>query len=168
MDDIFFDDNFNYYETQHILEAEDMVLHHWDPAIVTACRYARRAYVVINESIFNGELPGAYIAYYSPEEESEDDSTFAFYEAGIIAFNIENIPHSAIACLNRLAHEMVHQYCDIKGIKDTDGAYHTEHFKEISEKAGLECEYKNDFYGYNITRLTDAFIGRLSKQINEI
>lgn len=55
--------------------------------------------------------------------------------------------------INFVHHEMTHYYCFLKGIKSTDGLFHTEAFKEAIERFNGSCRYVNDVYGWTDSRL---------------
>lgn len=59
-----------------------------------------------------------------------------------------------------LLHEMVHLYCNEKGIKDTSrgNTYHNKRFKEVAEKHGLIIDY-NKRIGWSVTNLTEEAKG---------
>ena len=171
MEQLPFEGSLSYFETQKILKDENMIFHVWNDTIVFACRYARRAYHVINESCFAGKLPGAFIGFYDPED--ADDLGFgaesrASYYCGAIGFNLAFCPCDKIETISILSHEMVHQYCDLQRITDCIDAYHTESFKKIAESIGLNCLYCDEIYGFNITRVTENFITSLKTPPDKI
>ena len=164
-------DTIDYYEGQRIIEKEDILLRVWDDRIIHACRYARKAYPVINKSFFNGKLPGAEIGFYSPEDggyAGMDEDAIATYYDGMIGFNSDAIPIDKLETLSTLAHEMVHQYCDLQGITDCVGSYHTEAYKAEAERINLICSYNNDKTGFSRTELSDAFLSQLTIPADEI
>ena len=56
--------------------------------------------------------------------------------------------------INTIFHEMVHAYCDRKGIADTDGSRHLEAFAEACRDHGGTCEYESAVYGFDLAALT--------------
>lgn len=78
------------------------------------------------------------------------------YGSGLLADNItmasfyidefkKNPPKAYYSFVSTLAHEIIHQLCSIKGIKDIDGIqYHNKNFKKEAEAHGLKAELSQD------------------------
>lgn len=57
-----------------------------------------------------------------------------------LALNPEHF-NEPLEVIDTMMHELVHIYCDQKGIKDTSrqGYYHNQRFKKVAEEWGLKC-----------------------------
>lgn len=79
----------------------------------------------------------------------------AKYEIGIAGEHL-NDPYEEVA--TTLLHEMIHLYCRIKGIKDTNstGVKHTKRFKAECESRNLDVDY-DDKHGWAVTSPTQVF-----------
>lgn len=119
--------------------------------------FLENAYKVLNQQFFDGELskvvitvqssPKAYGHYTTWDAWNEEKQGFREINIGAETLNrpIGNV-------IATLLHEMVHHYCDIKGIKDTSrgGVYHNKRFKEQAEMRGLVLDY-DPRIGFSIT-----------------
>lgn len=115
-----------------------------------------KMFSVLNNELFDGELDTPIITIQSSPRSyghstvkkvwKQSDGTTR-YEINISAeyINLE------IECtLDTLIHEMIHQYCRIKGIKETsrNGHYHNNEFKKLAEEKGLKV-FKCGNAGWN-------------------
>lgn len=126
--------------------------------------YFNKIYDRLNEDFFNGELtrpvitiqssPRAYGSYtlYDAWTVGENGSREINIGAGTLARPIENV-------IATLTHEMVHQYNDLKNIKDVSrqGTYHNKYFKQTAEAHGLNIS-RDEKYGYTITEPSEKLI----------
>lgn len=83
--------------------------------------------------------------------------------AGTLARPIEEV-------VATMLHEMVHQYCEENGIKDTSrqGVYHNKRFRDEAEKRDLKIEYDSRI-GWSITYPTEALIDYIiEEQMSDI
>lgn len=126
---------------------------------------------LLNNKLFNGELPKAVITIQSSRRcygyittqkvWNNDIDGESFYEICISAEylnrNIENVAAT-------LCHEMVHLYCMVKHISDTSqgGRYHNKNFKTEAEKRLLIIEYRK-YIGYSATKPSEEFISLLTE-----
>lgn len=76
-----------------------------------------------------------------------------------INLGAETVNRPVIESIATLVHEMVHQYCFEKGIKDTSrgGTYHNKRFKAEAEARGLSISYDNRI-GWSITKPGKALL----------
>ncbi|MEA4988592.1 MAG: SprT-like domain-containing protein [Anaerovorax sp.] len=119
--------------------------------------FLENAYEVLNERFFDGELskvvitiqssPRAY-GHYTPWDAWSENQQ-GYREINISAETLNRPVGNVIATL---VHEMVHHYCDMKGIKDTSrsNVYHNKRFKNEAESRGLVLDYDNRI-GFSIT-----------------
>lgn len=123
--------------------------------------FLENAYDVLNERFFDNMLskvvitiqssPRAY-GHYVPVEiwnEENNEESAGYHEINLGAETLNRKIGNVIATL---VHEMVHHYCNLKGIKDTSrgGVYHNKRFKEQAEMRGLVLDY-DPRIGFSIT-----------------
>lgn len=91
--------------------------------------------------------PGAY-GHYTPSKVWVDGE-HSYHEINLGAADIDRPLENVIATM---VHEMVHQYCDENGIKDTSrsGTYHNKRFRAEAVKRGLMID-RDPKYGWTIT-----------------
>lgn len=126
----------------------------------------QRMFLLLNERVFNSELPPIEIDYLSQDAPDEVWEYFKDCEACFC----ENYDGAIIILLSfmwgadygiskddiqDLFHELIHYYCYLHRIEDTnpDHKYHNLEFKRISELFGGKCTYNDDINGYNIVEL---------------
>lgn len=129
-----------------------------------ATGYLDKIFKLLNAEYFDGELPTVVITIQSTPKayghfttydawHSQDD-TFKEINigAGTLDRPIENV-------VSTLLHEMVHEYCFVKGIKDTSrgGAYHNKRFRDEAVRRGLCIDYDSRI-GYSITSPTEQLL----------
>lgn len=119
--------------------------------------FLENAYEVLNQQFFNGELskvvitiqssPKAYGHYTTWDAWNEENR--GYREINIAAETLNRPIGNVIATL---VHEMVHHYCNLKGIKDTSrgNVYHNKRFREQAEMRGLVLDYDGRI-GFSIT-----------------
>lgn len=129
---------------------------------------------LLNEKIFNNELPPIKICYFSQEEAIECfghdfEDTAAFFRPDYIALGLDTFPQYGITeeDVDNLFHELIHHYCYLHSIQDIvkGTQYHTETFRDTVKKFGGRCEYLNEIYGYVDSRLPDELISEIIAQI---
>jgi hypothetical protein len=140
----------------------------------------QRAFELINQKLFNNELPNIQIDFIEdmPEELPEtisDCSAFfctqqRYNPEPIIILDLEGTPEMGISTdtIDDLFHEMVHYYCFLHGIKDTDGEdnnYHNLAFKKVIEEHGGKCGYSDDKIGYSDTELNIKILWEIFDEI---
>lgn len=129
----------------------------------------------INHVIFHDELPcyeindakdllpsdhlnGLFGAFYSE----------AGYEQYMINYDYLKELSSFEWLFHVMHHEMVHAYCNLKGILDVNhdkgDCYHTLAFKEQIEAHKGVCRYVNDTLGYNETYLTSEALAQVLEE----
>ena len=69
--------------------------------------------------------------------------------------------------INTLFHEMIHAYCDLKNIEDTDGEKHLEAFADACDSHGGRCTWVDSQYGYSNTFLTTKNMKRVKKDLQK-
>ena len=131
-----------------------------------------RAFDVINRTLFNGDLPpidirkgerndGASGVFHVIIETQDDKPEEApqiieiYIEMDTDAAEVYGISTDTI---NILFHEMIHYYCFLHGISDTDngGDYHNMQFKQAVEAHGGKCRYLDAKSGYTDTELPQS------------
>ena len=126
---------------------------------------------LLNDKLFNGELPKAVITiqsaskcygYITTSKVWNDDNSGEQYReicvsAEYLNRNIENVAAT-------LCHEMVHLYCMCNGIQETsqNGRYHNKNFKVEAEKRLLKISYRK-YIGYSVTEPSEEFIRLLTE-----
>ncbi len=119
--------------------------------------FLENAYQVLNEKFFDNELSKVVITiqsspkafgHYTTWDAWKEEST-GYREINIGAETLNRKIGNVIATL---LHEMVHHYCDMKGIKDTSrgNVYHNKRFKNEAECRGLVLDYDSRI-GFSIT-----------------
>lgn len=139
-------------------------------------KWMRASFDAINAEIFNGELPPITINVENLKGTDFD----AFYEAsqrvprGSIILRIVIGLHNAyfeetdtiLYPVILIAHEMIHLYCFLHNIKDTDpNGYHNEHFLQAAESHGMYCREWTPEIGFSDIRLTLDQIDRTLSHI---
>ncbi|NCC15346.1 MAG: SprT-like family protein [Clostridia bacterium] len=119
--------------------------------------FLEQAYDVLNETFFEGELSKVVITVQSSPKcyghyttwDAWKEEQRGYREINIAAETLNRPIGNVIATL---VHEMVHHYCDMRGIKDTSrgGVYHNKRFKEQAELRGLILDYDSRI-GFSIT-----------------
>lgn len=123
-----------------------------------------RAFKVLNDVYFDGELPDVVItiqsrpkAYgYITVNKVWSDDTAYYHEINISAEYLNRPIENTLATLQ---HELIHLYCMENDIADTSngGRYHNKRFKAEAEKRGLQISYRK-YIGYSVTQPTVAFV----------
>lgn len=128
------------------------------PALSRRLRAFEEAFDVLNREFFESALsksvitiaptPGAY-GHFTPWKSWEDGED-KFCEINLDASTIDRPLAEAMATL---LHEMVHQWCFQRGIKDTSrgGTYHNKNFRHEAEKRGLKIAHSKQI-GWSVTR----------------
>lgn len=62
-------------------------------------------------------------------------------------------------------HELCHAYCDVKGIKATEGKYHLQAFAQVCEEHGGTCAFMGQTVGFNEARPTAETMERIKKEL---
>ena len=128
-----------------------------------------RAAMAINIVCFENNAAIRYIPmYYIPAvlAEKHGDSVGLYgYHRIMIDKDFHQAHGTDDAVINTIFHEMVHMWCDIKGIQDTDGENHLEAFADACEEHGGRCEWENSRYGYNLAELTINSMKKVKKEM---
>lgn len=111
-----------------------------------------KAFNLLNEKYYEGSLPEPYIVllqtakknaygWFTPNKVWRDET--GEIEKHEIAMSAEFNNRDMIEIIGTLHHEMIHLYCHINEIKDTNltGRYHNKKFKEQSEARGFVYNY---------------------------
>lgn len=118
-------------------------------ALSQPLRALEGAYELLNATFFEGALskavitisptPGCY-GHFTPWKSWKGKDGSALCEINLGAETLDRSIEHTIATL---LHEMVHQYCHERGIKDTSrgNTYHNKRFKAEAEKRGLVIGY---------------------------
>lgn len=122
-----------------------------------------RAFDLINKVYFKNELPPLIISIMSSPRTNGHFTLGKVWRAEDKKFNEINISAEHLDrpienILATLCHEMVHYYCQIKGIQDVSqgGRYHNKLFKQEAEKRGLLISNAK-YIGYSVTEPSEEF-----------
>ena len=127
--------------------------------------YLEKIYRFANADFFGNELGTVVITLKATPEAYGHISVgerWSVNEEGKRELNISTsyLSREITEVVATLLHEMVHEYCLIKGIKDTSrgGTYHNKRFKEIAESmAGLAIDYDKRI-GWSVTSPTEQVL----------
>lgn len=118
---------------------------------------------VLNRVYFNNELPPVVISIMSSPRTNGHFTIGKVWRAEENHFNEINISAEHLSrpmenIMATMCHEMVHYYCQLKGIQDVSqgGRYHNKRFKEEAEKRDLSIGYAK-YIGYSVTTPTEEF-----------
>lgn len=136
----------------------------------------QKAFSIINRKLFNNELPYIEIDFLEdPAEVEEYPNTLALFgilKSGepVIVLDLQGAPEWGvnIDTISDLFHEMIHYYCYLHGIKDTNGEdrlFHNLEFKKVAEAHGGKCSYMDDVHGYNVTELDNNMLWKIYGEI---
>ncbi len=71
-----------------------------------------------------------------------------------------------LSSVTLMAHEMIHFYCFLHNIEDTDpNGYHNEHFLQAAESHGMYCKQHDSKNGYSGVLLTYEQIDKVFARI---
>lgn len=152
----------------------------------TDTEHAPELFLLLNELFFDGELPPVDIRFQNLKLKEDPDSIYVNGEFRMHETETGNPtlyldPSSILSCLfsnnwNRsfhqlcghMVHEMVHYYCTLNHIPETDnhGVFHNRNFRDAAQAHGLTATYSMSdpmVDGYNSTALTgwaEALIDR--------
>ena len=62
-------------------------------------------------------------------------------------------------------HECCHAWCDLKGIKGTEGKYHLQAFAQVCQEHGGTCAFGGQDVGFNDARPTADTLERIKKEL---
>ena len=123
-----------------------------------------RGFEVLNEVYFNNELVMPVITIMSSPKTYGHFSVGKVWRAEETTLNeinlsAEHLDREIENVMATLMHEMVHYYCQTKGIDDTsqDGRYHNKKFKNEAEKRGLIISQAK-YIGWSVTQPSEEFI----------
>lgn len=139
-------------------------------------------FCVVNELIFNNELPPIEIGYPSQDtreklvhedEDADAEAFFYFYrnkcKAPYIILGLQTCPEYGFTDddIESLFHELIHYYCYLHNIQDVlkDTQYHNEQFRDTVIKFGGRCEYLDEEHGYSASELPDTLISEIVARI---
>jgi len=122
---------------------------------------------VLNEVYFGGELPAVVVTIMSSRKTYGHFTVGRVWKAegdrlNEINISAEHLDRPVSEIMATLCHEMVHFYCQLKGIADTsqDGRYHNKNFKKEAEARGLLIGYAK-YIGWSVTEPGEGFIETL-------
>nr|WP_308624599.1 SprT-like domain-containing protein [uncultured Eisenbergiella sp.] len=123
-----------------------------------------KAFDILNRVYFDSELPPVVISIMSSPKTNGHFTVGKVWRAEEEKYNEINISAEHLDrpignILATLTHEMVHYYCQLKGIQDVSqgGRYHNKLFKQEAEKRGLNISYAK-YIGYSVTEPSEKFI----------
>lgn len=118
----------------------------------------------------SGEIFQLIPLYYIPadlEEKHADSAGLYGYGCIMISKPYYEKYGAGDKVINTLHHEMLHAFCDLNNIEDTDGEKHLEAFADACEEHGGRCTWENSEYGYSNTFLTTKAMKRVKKALQE-
>lgn len=127
--------------------------------ISNAVKFLEEAFDVLNKEYYESALSRPIITIQSTPGTNGHYTCFDAWKSrapgkGFREINIgaESLCRPTANIIATLDHEMVHQYCDLNGIKDTSrgATYHNSRFKAEAEKRGLIISYDKKI-GWSIT-----------------
>lgn len=139
-------------------------------------KWMRACYDAINTEVFNRELPPITIkvenlkganfdAFYEKSQRSPHSPIIVRIVIGLHNAYFEDID-TMMYSVTLMAHEMIHFYCYLHNIKDTDpNGYHNEHFLQAAESHGMYCKGVDPEIGFSDIRLTLNQIDRTLSHI---
>lgn len=129
-----------------------------------AAGYLRKVYRLMNEELFDNELPDVTITIQSTPKAYGHYSVAKVWNANGEAQHEINIGAGTLArpveeTLATLCHECCHALAAVRGIKDTSnqGVYHNTRFRDLALEHGLECQ-RHSTYGWTITSAGEGLI----------
>lgn len=137
-----------------------------------------RAFHVLNESYFDGELPTPIITigytqnalgHFTPwlswvDKADEDNESKKNYEINI---SPQVFAQDSAEILGVLLHEMIHFWHTVNNIKDCSNNRHNKKFKKKAEELGFTVEQSKK-YGWGHTSLTDALRQELIELVDPV
>lgn len=109
--------------------------------------YFEKIYGILNTTLFNGELSPICIVIGNSNKSSYErcdvwKSKGQGYRQITLSSDVLNV--SIYDAITSLLHEMIHHYCNNRGIKETsrNDVYHNKLFKKEAELRGLIVEYE--------------------------
>lgn len=133
--------------------------------LATKLRSFEEAFDLLNARFFENALsksvitiyptPGAY-GHFTPWKSWEGAGGAGYCEINLGAATVNRPVIESIATL---VHEMTHQWCYERGVKDTSrgGTYHNKRFKAEAERRGLLIGYDSRI-GWSVTKPGPALI----------
>lgn len=127
--------------------------------------FLERAFTILNNHYFGGELPEPVITIQSSPrayghfttQRIWTDQENSYYEINISAEHLDRPIENILATL---LHELVHMYTTEMGIPATSNRYHNKLFKAEAEKRDLHISYAK-YIGYSVTKPTEKFVETL-------
>lgn len=135
-----------------------------------------KAYNLINEELFNNELPTTIISVASTPRAYGHFTVSKVWSAKDERRHEINISSDYLNrpledTLTTLIHEMCHLYCSENNLKDTsnNGVYHNKTFRRVAEDHGLNVE-RSDRYGWSHTSPSERILNFIIQhdELNEI
>ncbi len=126
-------------------------------------QYLKKIFRLLNEQIFDNELEDVQVVlsnssrcygYYTLNRSTwvgqADGQEFNQHEIGISSQYLATRDLTEVVAT--LAHECVHHWCFLKGIKDVSrgGTYHNKRFRQAAEQHGLVVDYHPKI-GHSVT-----------------
>ena len=136
----------------------------------------QRTFTVINNRLFNNELPPIMIDYPEgdPEKWSDKECLACFVQYAdksmqpYIILQFEYGPEYGINTddIESLCHELIHYFCYLHEIRDMDGPeYHNLNFKKAAEDHGATCSYIDEIGGYCLTEWPNEILEKIFDEI---
>lgn len=129
--------------------------------------FLERAFTILNNHYFGGELPEPVITIQSSPrayghfttQRIWTDQENSYYEINISAEHLDRPIENILATL---LHELVHMYSIENNIATVSkgGRYHNKLFKAEAEKRDLHISYTK-YIGYSVTQPTEKFVETL-------
>lgn len=114
------------------------------------------------DSYVSGKDRGFYMSFlrecYEGAPRSEDELTILFEPCMMLNCSQDRK-------INIVYHELIHYFCYLKEIKDTQGHFHNEYFKEEARANMGDSDYSNDIDGYNEAYLLPEALEKVKNEL---
>lgn len=127
------------------------------------------AEMAINKYCFGKELFYIPLYFIPPDIAEKRKNPQGVYGYGCIMIDKKFYEENGVNddVINVLFHEMIHAYCDLKGIEDTIGSKHTYEFSKVCSEHGGISAYENGFYGFSISTLSAEKMKKVKQRIKK-
>lgn len=102
---------------------------------------------------FDDKLPFMNLYYIPPDLDTGAVGMYGAKRLMVLKsfWDEHGVDHETISMM---FHECVHAWCDLKGIKATEGKYHLQAFAQTCEEHGGTCAFHDQTVGFNEARPT--------------
>lgn len=125
----------------------------------------RKVERAINDNCFNNELNQIPMRFMA----ADDFIPITMYKNGDMLINkaYYDIKGLNKKLIHEIFHAMIHAYCELHGIQDTDGDLHLEEFADECDRHGGFCAWINSQYGYGNVGIQIKKMKRIKADITQ-